>query len=177
MNLSGLDAWIPAAHFADAARADRAVQTMCEIIDLAQDLGRVPVSMMMPSDDAQASLLIERAHRAGVEIADHALPQDEKPSREGIGFGIDPAAWLSQNKDPVAAVHAFGDRLIAARLVDLLTTGLRGPIGSGAEGRLDVTGYKIALSVNGYLRPIIIDARQWNDPWRGVEQTMQAWTD
>jgi sugar phosphate isomerase/epimerase len=180
--LSGLDAWIPLAHFSDPAHADRATQATCEIIELAADLARVPVSMILPADAAIAQALIDRAQHVGVEIADHAL---EPAKIEGAGVGIDPAAYLAQAKDPVPIVHAAGaaKRLTAARLCDLLTTGMRGPIatpeqlGGGGGGRLDATAYRIALDVNGYRRPVIIDARQWSEPWRGVEQTIAAWND
>lgn len=175
--LSGVDAWIPAAHFADAAHVDRAMQTASEIIDLAADLGRVPVSLALPahaSEEAIVRLLIEQAHRVGVALADHAVPPSPL---EAVGCGIDPAAWLSLGKDPVAAVHGAAGRLSSARLVDLLRSGMRGPIGNSGDGRLDVAAYKIALAVCGYQKPMVIDARQWSEPWHGVEQTMNAWAD
>jgi sugar phosphate isomerase/epimerase len=172
LTLSGLDAWIPAEHFEDPARADRAATTISDIISLAADLDRVPVSMVLPAVEEIAVAIIEQAQRAGVEIADHSIPLS---ARSGVGHGIDPAAWLSHNKDPVAAVHAAGSRLVGARLVDLFRSGLRGPAGSPHEGRLDVDDYKIALSVNGYRRPVVIDARQWNDAWSGIEQSIRAW--
>lgn len=170
---SGLDAWIPPAHFDDAALVDRAANAMEEIIALAGDLGRVPVSLHMPPHDEIASRLIERAQRLGVPLADHAIPAT---GREGCGTGVDPAAHLSQDLDPIAAVHAAGARLAAARLVDLSRSGMRSAVGSGRENRLDVRAYKVALSVNGYRRPVVIDARQWGDPLRGIKQTIAEWT-
>lgn len=172
--LSGLDAWIPAAHFTDAAHIDRAVQALTEIIALAADLERVPVSLIMPNDDGIAQSLADAGQRAGVALADHAVPPSSRP---GVGVGIDPAAYLAANKNPEDAVHAAGQRLVSARLVDLLRSGMRGPIGSNHEDRLDATAYKIALSVNAFQRPVIIDARQWSEPWRGVEQCILAWND
>ncbi len=177
LSLSGLDAWIPEAHFIDSAHADRAVQAMSDIIELAADLGRVPVSVVLPDDGAAADAvksLIDRAQHVGVEIVDHAVPPSPA---QGIGVGIDPAVHLAQGKDPVAAVHSAGSvkRLASARLCDLLTTGMRGPIGAARQSRLDVTAYRIALGVNAYSRPVIIDARQWHEPWRGVEQTIVEW--
>lgn len=172
LSLSGLDAWIPSEHFADSSLADRAVGATVEIIALAADLGRVPVSLVMPASSEAAAAISEAALHAGVSLADHAI---DAPPREGMGVGIDPAAHLSHNKDPVAAVHAASRRLVAARLVDLLRSGLRGPIGSSHEGRLNVQEYRIALSVNEHQRPVIIDARQWSDPQRGIEQSIRAW--
>lgn len=174
LTLSGLDAWIPLAHFADATTADRAVQAVMETIALAADLDRVPVSLIMPEDLAIAQTLIAAAHRAGVALADHSL---QPSGLEGLGVGVDPAAHLAANRKPEDAVHAAGRRLVAARIVDLLRSGMRGAIGSSHDDRLDVTAYKVALSVNDYQRPIIIDARQWSDLWRGIEQSMRVWTD
>lgn len=170
---SGMDAWIPAEHFIDPARADRAAAAMAEIITLAADLGRVPVSTILPTVEEIAQTIVEQAQRSGVPIADHAVPPSDRP---GVGYGIDPAAWLSCHKDPVAAIHTCGSRLVAARLDDLTRSGLRGPAGSPHEGRLDVSAYRIALSINGHRRPPVIDARQWNDAWRGVEQSIRAWS-
>jgi len=172
--LAGLDAWLPPAHFGDPAHSDRAIAAACEIIDLAHDLGRVPVSLMLPSEAAAALAIVERADRMGVALADHSIPQ---APRENVGAGIDPAAWLSHGKDPVAGVHELGRRLTCARLVDLLRSGMRGPVGTAHEGRLEILPYKIALSVNEYRRPVVIDARQWSEPWRGVAQSIRAWAD
>jgi sugar phosphate isomerase/epimerase len=176
LSLSGLDAWIPAAHFFEPAHVDRAVQAMSEIIELAADLGRVPVSVTLPHDpDAleATSTLARLADRLGVSVADHAIAISPI---ESVGVGIDPAAQLANISDPMAAIHAAGpQRLVSARLCDLYTSGMRGPVGVAGQSRLDVTGYRVALEVNGYCRPVVIDARQWNEPWRGVEQTMTVW--
>lgn len=177
---SGLDCFIPTEHFLRAETVNRAVSAVTSAIQLAEDLGRVAVSVNLPTDaqlqESDASLVIEAiaaaADRCGVSIADHALPI---AMREGIGVGIDPAAFLSANEKPDEAVMANGASLVSCRLTDLLTTGLRGPIGLRTEGRLDVMRYKIALSVAGYQKPVVIDARQWLKPWEGIERTKQAW--
>jgi sugar phosphate isomerase/epimerase len=174
--LSGIDAWIPSGHFADPAHVDRAVTAMSEIIELAGDLGRVPVSVTLTRDDSgkdAVAAVASAAIRCGVPIADHAV---ESPPIEGVGVGIDPAACLALNRDPASAVHAAGfGRIVSARVCDLQSTGLRGPIGAAGQSRLDVIAYRVALDVNGYRRPVVIDARQWSDPWSGVERTLAAW--
>jgi hypothetical protein len=71
-------------------------------------------------------------------------------------------------------VHEHGKHLIAARLSDLLTTGLRGPIGT-PDGRMDVTSYHVALSIAGFTRPIVLDLRQWSNPWTDIELAAKRW--
>ncbi len=170
--LSGIDAWIPPEHFADPGHADRAVTAVRQAIALAADLGRVPVCLILRGTGDAANAIIAEAQRHGVEIADHSLPLS---TLAGAGIGIDPVICLSQAQDPAKVVHEAADSLVSARLVDLLGTGMRGPAGSPHDGRLDVAQYKIALSVNGFRWPVIIDARQWTDPWRGIQQSMDAW--
>lgn len=177
LGVSGLDAWIPPGHFSDQAHVDRAMGAAMAAIELAADVGRCPVSLTLPQSEGGdlahlIDSLAEHAHHLGVAIADHAVPPR---MHDGIGIGIDPAAWLAHRDDPAKAVSTHGDRLVAARLCDLLTSGMRGPIGDVQEGQLDVLEYRVALSVSGLKGPLVIDARQWRDPWGGVEQTQAAW--
>jgi sugar phosphate isomerase/epimerase len=182
MQVSGLDAWIPAAHFVDPARADHAVGTVLEVIDLAADLGSCPVSLALPRDDdgvlpAAAGpvrdAIADRALTTGVRVADHGRPI---VLDDDLGIGVDPAAWLADGDDPCDAVVRHGSRLVSARLVDLLTDGMRGPIGDPAAARLDLPAYAAALSVAAYATPVVLDTRQWVDPWGGVAQSLAAWT-
>lgn len=187
--VSGLDLWIPSSHFSDPAHMDRAVGAAVAGLDLAADLGRCPVSVTLPMtethsreehvDDAAVTgeavqAVLDAANRAGVPLADHHVPVAGREWDEIIGVGIDPAAWLAAGDDPVQAVHQHSDHLIAARVSDLLTTGLRGPIGT-SDGRLDVMSYHVALTVAGYRRPAILDARQWPDPWTDMQTAAAHW--
>jgi len=182
LGLSGLDVWLPPDHFLDPATVDRALGAATGAVGLAADLGRVPVSINLPRVGEEApqvaalseviDALTTIADRQGVAIADHTLPAQE---RSGIGMGIDPAACLAIDTDPVSLVTAAGGNLISARLCDLLRTGMRGPIGSFTEGRLDVAAYRATLSVVGYDRPVIVDARQWSSPLPGITTTIRAW--
>lgn len=190
--VSGIDLWIPPSHFSNPAHVDRAVSAAVAGIKLAGDLGRCPVSVTLPAlnvggDDevnggesdtvitAEAvQAVVDAAHHAGVPLADHQVPVADRARDELIGIGVDPAAWLAAGDDPAQAVHHHSDHLIAARLSDLLTTGLRGPIGT-RDGRLDVTSYHVALTIARYARPVILDARQWPDPWTGVETAVTYW--
>lgn len=169
---AGLDAWIPPADFLDPSQVDRAVAAILGAIELASDLGRVPVSLNLPEDAGLMQSIANHADHYGVELGDHHVPAIVW---EGVGVGIDPPAWLAQGDDPAAAVREHANRLISARLCDLLQSGMRGPIGDRLHGRLDVLEYEVALSVSGYRRPIVVDARQWPQPWNGLDQTLKSW--
>ncbi|HMN95528.1 MAG TPA: TIM barrel protein [Phycisphaerales bacterium] len=107
------------------------------------------------------------------------------------GVGIDPVAWLARDIDPAEAIaHVAtatgGARLAAARLCDLTRSGMRAAIAderSGAaahEARLDPTTYARALELSAMVAGSeslwpIIDARQWAEPWRGIERTIEVW--
>lgn len=177
---SGIDLWIPPAHFVETSNVDRAVDATKAAIELASDLDRCPVSMEFPSasDDDEVELqaviaaIAEHAARFGIQLADHAVPVS---NWQYIGIGIDPAAWLSNNSDPAKAIHKNAQQIVSIRLCDLLTSGMRAPICQSQGAQLDIVQYQVAISVNGYLKPMVIDARQWQDPWTGIAQTANSW--
>jgi len=174
--VSGIDAWIPSSHFADEQHVDRAASALLEAVELAGDLGRAAVSVVFPRHGAEGVIdaAAAAAERSGVVMADHIAPVVERSHEHVIGIGVDPAAWLSAGENPADIINQYSTQLTSARVCDLLTTGLRGPIGTG-DGYLDVLAYKVALSVADYQRPVILDARQWTDPWSGIEQARRAW--
>jgi sugar phosphate isomerase/epimerase len=173
---SGLDLWIPPAHFTDPSKVDRAIAAMLAGIELAADLGRVPVSVLLPATGEGVAQVIEAVSRAaqrlGPPVADHAAPPSDHAA---IGVGIDPVACLAAGLRPDQVVLQSQSRLVAARLSDLRNDGLRGPIGEAQRQRLDVAAYKVALSVAAFRHPVVIDARQWSDPIRGISQTAALW--
>ena len=174
--LAGIDLWIPVDHFTVAAHVDRAVAAVCAAIDLAADVGGCPVSVTLPPeiDGLVVAQIVEHAEHRGVGVADHAVPPSDVA---GLGVGIDPAAWLADGRDPIAAVLEHARRLCSVRVVDLLTTGLRGPPrgGSGSEGRLDLLAYRASVEIARPARPVVVDLRQWTDPWAGLTATCEAW--
>lgn len=175
MRIAGIDAWVPPAHLADAATAERAVDALIGAIGLAADLGRVPVSTRLPPPgvaDLEVAAILADALRRGVGIADHARPPVARP---GAGPGIDPAACLAEDEAPEQAVAAAGEALLAARLVDLSSAGMRIAVGDPSEGRLDLVAYRVALHVVGFAAPLVVDARQWADPWEGLRRSREAW--
>jgi sugar phosphate isomerase/epimerase len=197
MMISGIDLWIPPGHFLDPGQVDRAVSACQQAIEMAGDCEKCPVSLSLPrkthNDPAKApspndgfgfapsevtidsviTALAAHADRYGVQLADHALPIE---LHEGMGIGIDPAAWLAQALDPVNGATSHAHRLVSARLCDLLTSGMRGPVGLQHESKLDVLAYQSALAVVGYRRPVVIDVRQWIDPWNGLQKTIETWS-
>lgn len=179
---SGLDALVPAAHFLDPATVERAVDAVEGACALAAELGRVPVTVQLPTaaDDEQRARrrdvvvrLAAAADRMGVSIADLAgAPDAPWPP---VGIAIDPAAVLAGGGDPSAEVSRAGPRLAAVRVVDLLRSGMRGPIGRPGESRLDVLAFRVAVEVGGFRGLPVIDCRQWADPREGVSQSVGAW--
>lgn len=184
LQASGIDLWIPPAHYGDPAHADRAVDAVRAACALASDLGRMPVSLELPPPAMAAdgtpvpaesiAAIAAAADRSGVTIADAsgALGCPWPP----IGICMDPAAVLANGEDPVSAAAKAGRRLAAARLVDLLRSGMRGPPGGKDGARLDLLGYRVALEAAGFGGLPVIDARQWQDPHGGVLACMHAWT-
>lgn len=179
--VSGLDAWIPPEHLLDPARADRATAALLDTIRLAGDLDRCCVSLTLPeaaTDDEARRLepviaaLVETAEHMGVPLADHAVPVTR---RAGIGLGLDPVAWLAASEDPAEAVLRHAEHTVAARLADLNAAGMRSPATGGPGCRLDLRAYQVALSTLGLTHPVVVDARQWTDPWTGLSRTIQAW--
>ncbi len=175
LTLSGLDGVVPVAHLTDPAHQQRAVDFLLAAIDLAGDLDRCPLTVDLPPETPPAVVaeLSERAERRGVLLA-NLWPLDWRRA-EPIGLGLDPAAWLAAGGDPVAAVCSQAEHLVSARLVDLLRSGQRGPVGDPEEGRLDVRLYRAALHSAGYRSPVVVDARRWPDPLAGLVQSLQVW--
>lgn len=182
---SGLDLWIPPDHFLDPAYAERAIDAVRAACELASFLGRVPVVLALPARpedagravrrDEVAAALAEAADLHGVRLA---VSGDVLPGLRIPPFGtlLDPAALLAMGTDPAAAAARAAGEVVAARVVDQLRCGLRGPIGSPGDGRLDVLAYRVALEASGFAGLPVIDARQWADPRAGVGQSVAAWT-
>ncbi len=175
LSLSGLDLFIPPDHFTDLAHIDRAVAAVRSTIELAAELaalipGAIPcVSLTLPADladDARAELA-SCAARTGAQLADHFI-QDQAdttftaPSAHALGVGIDPAALILRDIDPVNMVAITGERLFVARLTDAAHGARVVPDAPGSN--LDQFAYAAALNVVGYLRPIIVDLRNIANP-------------
>ena len=165
---SGIDCFVPVERFADPSRVERSIDAVLSSLALAEALGRVPVSMQVPSDPSAATLQAEAARR-GVPLVDF--------TREAVGacVGVDPAATLAAGGDPVAEVHRAAGRIGAARVVDLLRSGMRGPIGDASGSRLDALAFRLALEMSGFRGFPVVDCRQWSGAGEGVVATAKRW--
>ena len=196
--IRGLDLWIPPAHFSDPATSQRVVDAFDAAIQCCEAFGRIPLSTRFPGDagatgDTEDSIdravvqaIRDQADRFGVTLADHVVIDQESRSdaiaaatRATDGFGIDCAQWLADGISPVRGIPDFGTRVASVRLVDLLQSGMRGPVGERGDARLDVQALRAVLSLRGTddalsSVPIVIDARGWTDPWSGVEQSARV---
>lgn len=191
---SGVDLWIPSGHFADPARSDRAVAAVSEAVELAAELGRVPVSLNLPamaSENAALRDVIEsmlgHADRHGIDLVDCATPPASDAVRATLAHagrlrvGVDPAAWLAQRGDPVAAIVMHAALLGGVRLCDLTRSGMRAPVADGdcggarEDAQLDAAAFAATLSVAAPQVTPVADPRQWREPWEGLAQTKEVW--
>ncbi len=180
---SGIDALVPPSHLLDPQHAERAVDAICAACELAAELGRAPVVIQLPDvapdgagsgrRAAAVSMIAAAADRVGVSVAD--LGGGAEAPWPPVGMAIDPAAMIAAGGDPASAASRAGGRLVAARVVDQLRSGLRGPVGVRSEARLDVLAFRIALDTAGFRGLPVVDCRQWTDPRAGAEQCLAAW--
>jgi sugar phosphate isomerase/epimerase len=179
----GVDLWIPPAHLTDPVHVDRAMSAIDGACGLAADMGRcalcVALPEQLPAESWQA--ICATADRHGVRIADFCVRNldasrhaDAPP--ELVGTGIDPAALISAGIDPALHAASLGRRVAAARVVDLLASGMRGPPGEPAVARLDLPAFAAALALSGGAPSCCADARQWVDPRAGLECTLARWS-
>lgn len=185
MSIAGVDLWIPAAHFDDEQRVDRAVSATLGTIELAADLatllgiaevggsrGCVSVSLPTEPADALVSLVRAKAESCGVSVADHTFvaaddaAQKERLGRTGdqddpLGVGIDPPTVVAGGGDPAAIAHALGAGLKSARLANVVASA-RVPL-HAKGGAMDELGYLVALATSGYERHMVVDVRGVGD--------------
>lgn len=187
LHLSGVDLWIPPAHFADPANAERALsavdQAIAHVAELSALVGRgslgaslgrtvcLTFPKSLPCDTL--SHLAASAATHGVLLADHTWPSAHASVEGAIAQGIDPAALLSAGLDPIAAITTAPAVVVAARLTDSDSLG-RVNIGS-RRGRLDLDAFAASLVVRGFTGCVVVDTRGLVDPDRGVCEAIAAW--
>lgn len=193
LSLAGLDFFVPRRHFTDAAHVDRAMTAAIGAIQLAADLGRLPVSLGLPvrdlAEDARAAL-VEAADGHGVVLAVHAedqldalLPWVDAVDLPVLGVGFDPAVALARKADPQALAASLGKRLRVARLADWSSeaddatdgaaVGARCVVG---QGELDVMPYRMTVDLaSGRTGPIVLDLRQMRSPVRAMHEAVKQW--
>jgi sugar phosphate isomerase/epimerase len=180
---SGIDAWIPPAHFLDPAHADRAIDAAVAACELAGELGRAPVTLELPEvPDLDAPARARRAEavaaiaaaadRHGVRIADAG--GGTNVPWPPVGASVDTAGSLAQGVDPAGELARIGARCVSVRISDLSRTGMRMPPGEPG-GRLDLLALRVAIELMGAPGLPIIDARQWIEPADAVGRALSAW--
>lgn len=192
---AGIDLFVPSAHFLDPALQSRALDAVLSAIGLAADLGRAPVTAPLPDEPrterAAASLsglrqaIAAEAERVGVTVLLAApVPlgsgaPSPAPIEQPFRAFLDCAAVLAAGGSPEGEIVRLGSALGAVRVVDLLRSGLRGPILEPRESRLDALAVRMACEIAPAARdgrPIaIVDARQWTDPRGGIERSILRW--
>ena len=173
---AGMDLWIPQEHFLDPSTIDRAVASFEAACGLAADLGITTLSITLPGSDqidGEIREVVESSSvKHGVLIADHRVPSPETDDVESAG--IDPAACFSVDRDPIEVVLELAGHLVAPRLSDLVSTGLRG-IPGDVGGRLDIQAYRAAVDTVAADRHVVLDLRQVTSPWEGMRTARSAW--
>lgn len=177
---AGVDLWIPAKHFSDPERVDRAVEALGEAAGLAADLaaltsGHAVVCCTLPrageADEAVRSAA-ERAARAGGVLADCGWPVREDCADQGVpglGVGVDPATILLADEDPARLVSRLGGAVNCVRLSDADESGRVVP----GRGRLDRLSYEVAAITAGVPMPMVLDMRGVRDGARHVARLVR----
>ena len=173
---AGMDLWIPLEHFLNPSTVDRVVAAFDSSCELASDIGITTLSVVLPASDQVEDEIREAIESAslrhGVVIANHRMPFEDASEMETAG--IDPAACLAVERDPVDVVLQLAGRLVAPRLSDLTTTGLRGVPGD-VGGRLDVRAYRAAVATVAPTRHVALDLRQVSLPWEVMRPVRDTW--
>lgn len=162
---SGIDLWIPKAHFTDPMHCDRAVSAMLDAIRFAADMAELTggerlLSTLLPQSTPRGAIddIAESALEVGVEIANHAYPWDDQfGSDSPIRIGLDPSAVILAGENAPGAVSraSHSGRLSSVRLSDLSEAGRVQP----GEGSLDLLAYRVAVATSQFTRHLIVDLR------------------
>lgn len=181
LELSGIDLWIPAEHYVDADKSERAMETLQQTVVLATELARLAggrsrpmVSVTLPGTLSQTDRVSinHLGERHGALIGDHSpdAPESLGSDIAGLVVAVDPASCLMGGVTPEQRVHASG----ALRLTDANTNG-RCVVGSPG-GRLDLTAYAAACLTSGQ-RWIITDAWGIENAQQAIETSVEVWRD
>lgn len=176
---SGIDLFLPVAHLSDPAHMSRAFDAILSAIELCAVLGRVPLTLPIASPDEtplRAEIAAVASH-AGVSILVGSPPAGQASGvSPPFAVSVDCASVLAAAGDPAMLLARLGRDLGGVRLVDLLRSGLRGPIGEPRESRLDIIGVQAALDAAAFTGLLVADARQWASPRAGLEATLERWS-
>lgn len=183
MTIAGLDLFIPRKDFLEDAKIDRATAAALAGIELAADLGRVPISIPLPIDEMDTSAraqLVDAAQGRGVPLAIHAEDKLDKLAswldevdQSLVGIALDTAALLAHHPQPDAVIHKYNKKLLVARLSDLSDQGLRCVVG---QGTLDTMLLRLALDLAQNRKgPIVLDLRNMENTLHAATAGKAAW--
>jgi len=183
---AGLDCFIPAWHYTSLDHGERALAATLEAIELAADLGRLPVSLTLPATELAgetARTIVDAADRYDIRLAVHdgahldALIQwIDGVDHSGLGAGLDPAEVLATEGDPTQAAQRLAGRLTLARLGDLE----RGTVDSGrcavGDGQLDVATYRVSVDLaEKRIGPVVVELRGLHAPLAAARRAGEVW--
>ena len=172
---------------------------LLEAIQLAGDLGPVPLSVRFPGSGAEEviAMAIAAGQRVGVELIDFGVPPRGRPVRDRIAASpsglivpgetteapathdADTASieGLAIGVDPptwLAAGLDFeaaaGEGIAGLRLAGLTADGFRVPAGM-PESRVEPATLVAIAKSSGCTHDPVIDPRGWTDRWGGIEFT------
>jgi sugar phosphate isomerase/epimerase len=181
---AGLDLFIPPWHYTSPDHGERAVHATHQAIELAADLGHLPLSLALPVPDLPDELardLVDAADRHDVSLAVHdqahlqeVLTWADAVDLPALGAGFDPAMALSRGEDPVQQLQQAGRRLSVARLSDLERTGAaRCAAGSG---QLDLAAYRVSVDLaENRAGHVVLELRGLNEPLAAAQSAAEAW--
>lgn len=185
---AGVDLFIPRKDYLDPDRVDHAMTATLDAIAFAADLGRIPLSLTLPIDALPpgdlADAIFAAADTTGTPIALHAETQLEKLTAlldsvdlPLVGIGIDPAALLASEQDPPGVIHALGEKLLVARLADIVDPSDPASARTApGDGALDLMHYRVACDLAPQRKgPVVLDLRSLANPLAAAISAKRAW--
>ncbi len=186
LHCAAVDCFLPVAHFLDPAEVDRATSAAIGAIELAAEIaslegrkGLGTVVLPLPASEealfqATADAIAQASQHHGVRVAQPSA--DPTSVRAPFLVAIDPAQVLASGNDPLSITLAAVGKIGAVRIVDLLRSGNRGPIGEPQEAQLDLHAFVSACRAAGFTEDFVVDMRQWTDPRGGLLATLERWS-
>jgi len=184
--MAGLDLFIPRQHFLDAEHVDRALSAACDAIELAGELGHLPLSLSLPVTTMDADVchaILSAGDGHGVKLivhqeddADGLSDWMKNVAGDAAAPGLDPAAALGSRVDPVELAQGWSNQIVVGRLSDTqvgLADGSRLAVG---EGGLQLMLYRLSMDMAANRHgPMLLDLRGLSDPWAAANKSKQAW--
>jgi len=175
IGLTGLDLWIPAAHYDDPESADRANAAVSDAVGLAADLaalcGRTNaiVSVTFPAEYAGLEAVGSLAESAGVIVEDFSIPASGTPEEmtahpPAVRPGFDTARAILRGDGPGKAFASWSKKLASLRLNDADDTGRR----TMGTGTLDAHTLGALHTTLIPRLPMITDLRGLENPERAA---------